>query len=62
MLFTLALISVVVGLIYLYFVWNFNYWKNKGVAGPKPIPVIGAFPGQFMQTRNLAYEVDELYK
>lgn len=62
MFYTLALIGAVVSLIYLYFVWNFDYWKKRGVPGPKPIPIIGAFPGQFMQSRNVAYEADELYK
>lgn len=62
MLYTLGLIGVVIGLIYLYFIWNFKYWSKRGVPGPKPIPLVGAFPSQFTQSRNMVYEVDEIYK
>lgn len=62
MLCAVFLIATGVGLLYLHFVWNFGYWKKRGVPGPKPIPIIGAFPGSFMQKRNLTYEVDDIYQ
>lgn len=61
-LISLALLATFVALLYIYFIWNFNYWKKRGVPGPKPIPVVGAFVGAFMQSTNLVYEIDELYK
>lgn len=62
MLFTIGLIATGVVLVYVYLTWNFNYWKDRGVLGPKPIPVIGSFPGVFSRKRSAAYEINDVYK
>lgn len=62
MLCTIFLFGIGVGLLYLYFVWTFNYWKKRGVPFIKPIPVVGAFPGAFLQKKNLAYEINDVYQ
>lgn len=62
MWFTIGLIALGLVLVYVYLIWNFNYWKNRGIPGPKPIPLVGAFPDAFMQKRNMVYEVDSVYK
>lgn len=58
----IGLIAILATILYVYLVWNFNYWKNKGVVGPKPIPLVGAFPQAFFQRKNMIYEVNEVYK
>lgn len=59
---TIVLVSVLFLLLYIYLVWNLNYWKNRGVPGPKPSIISGTFPGSFMQKLNKIVEIDELYR
>lgn len=50
--------------LYIYFTWNFNYWKKRGVAGPKPKPYLGTYPksSTFQTDTNFLLEADEIYK
>lgn len=59
---TLALLAIVCGLIYLFLVWNFGYWKKRGIKEAKALPFLGSFPSQFTQKRHFVYDVDEIYK
>lgn len=59
---TIILILILCMLFYKYLIWNFNYWKKLGVPGPKPKPFFGSFPGATMQSKQVLYEIDEIYK
>ncbi|KPJ17458.1 Cytochrome P450 6B1 [Papilio machaon] len=41
MLYLLALVTVLAGLLHYYFTRTFDYWKKRNVAGPKPVPIFG---------------------
>lgn len=62
MFWTVFLMSLVFVLLYVYLLWNRNYWKNRGVPGPEPTIILGTFPGSFKQNINQVVEIDELYK
>ena len=49
-------------LIYKYFVWNFNYWENRGVPTAKSWPFFGTFIKATLQRVNFVDEIDEVYK
>lgn len=34
---------LIVILIYCYFAWDLDYWKERIVPGPKPVPIFGNF-------------------
>ncbi|XP_044004563.1 probable cytochrome P450 6a14 [Aphidius gifuensis] len=36
----IGVVSIIIG-IYYYLTANFNFWKSRGVPGPKPIPIFG---------------------
>lgn len=59
---TLSLIIGALTLIYLYFVWNFDYWKKRGVKGPKPVPFFGSLKSVVLHNKCLTYDVDEVYR
>lgn len=50
--------------IYIYLTWNFNYWKRRGVAGPKPQPYVGTYPSSALlkEGTNFLTETDEIYR
>lgn len=58
----LASVGFVGYLVYLYFTWHFNHWKSKGVQGPEPKFLVGNFPSIVSRSRNLVYDVDDIYK
>ncbi|XP_073831658.1 probable cytochrome P450 28d1 [Musca autumnalis] len=49
-------------LLYIFLAWNFNYWKKRGVNGPKPRPFLGNFPSVFTQKRHIACDIQEIYE
>ncbi|XP_055911140.1 probable cytochrome P450 28d1 [Eupeodes corollae] len=61
-LITSGLVGALVALLYVFLVWNFNYWKKKGVKGPKPVPFYGSFPNMVKQKDNLSIDVQKVYK
>ncbi|XP_055845079.1 probable cytochrome P450 28d1 [Episyrphus balteatus] len=61
LLVTLCLILIIVGLAYLFLVWNFDYWKKRGIKGPKPSPLYGSIPSMVNQKRNLGYDIKDIY-
>lgn len=61
MLFTFGLIVGALILLYVYLTWNYKYWKNLGVPGPSPSPLLGNLPSAITHIRNVAYEVDDIY-
>ncbi|XP_055845082.1 probable cytochrome P450 28d1 [Episyrphus balteatus] len=58
---TLGLIGLLFGLVYLFLVWNFDYWKKKGIKGPKPTAVYGSLPSLITQKRHFSYDLKEIY-
>lgn len=61
-LLTLVLLSGVIALLYVYFIWNFNYWKNRNIPGPTPKPLLGTVPSAITQERNVYYDLADSYK
>lgn len=59
---TLLALAALVGLIYLVLVWNFGYWRKRGIKEARAYPFFGSFPSQFTQKRNVYYDLDEIYK
>jgi len=59
---TLILLSTVIALVYLYLTWNFNFWKKRGINGPKPKIFYGTQPNAITQKLNMIYDVIEHYK
>ena len=55
-------LSLFIIIIIAYLTWNFNYWKNRNVPGPKPRILSGTFPGSFSRKKPIPYEYDEIYK
>ncbi|XP_055907712.1 probable cytochrome P450 309a2 [Eupeodes corollae] len=58
----LCCLSAVLGAIYIYLSWNFNFWKKRGVAGPEPKLILGTIPCIIKKNRNLAFELQDLYE
>lgn len=52
----------VLGLHYVYFLWNADYWKKKGVFSPNSRALLGNLPSQLTGKKHLIYEFDELYQ
>lgn len=50
--------------LYLYLTWNFEYWKRRGVAGPRPRPFVGTFPKTALLDKNSNYinETSEIFR
>lgn len=59
---TTSLIIGVILLIYLYLTWNFDYWKKRGVKGPKPLPFFGSLKSVILHNKNMTYDVNDIYK
>lgn len=62
MFLTIFLVLCTLVILYVYLVWNFNYWKKRRVPGPKPVTLMGSFPGTFFQKKHIVDEIDEIYK
>ncbi|XP_043653301.1 probable cytochrome P450 28a5 [Drosophila teissieri] len=61
-LITLTLVSLVVGLLYAVLVWNYDYWRKRGVPGPKPKLFYGNYPHMFNMKRHLIYDLNDIYR
>lgn len=59
---TLSLVASLVGLIYVFLTWDFDYWKKRGIKGPKPRPFYGNFPNMVNFKRHPCYDMLEIYK
>ncbi|XP_026325916.1 cytochrome P450 6B5-like [Hyposmocoma kahamanoa] len=46
---------------YLFSTWNFNYWKKKNVAGPKPLPLFGNIVQSAFRQKYIGEEIKEIY-
>lgn len=62
---TLEILSYVVALLvalYYYFTAKFNFWRDRSVPGPKPIPVFGNIFWPMMGKQSLAEFLTDLYR
>lgn len=55
-------VATVLGLHYVYLLWNKDYWEKRGVFCPKSDLLLGNLPGQINGKKNMCYELDEFYK
>lgn len=56
-----AIVSVLV-VHYVYFLWNSDHWKKRGVFCPESNKLFGNLPGQVNGKRSIVYDLDDLYK
>ncbi|XP_055845952.1 probable cytochrome P450 309a2 [Episyrphus balteatus] len=61
-LITISLVCVLGALIYIYLSWNFNYWRNRNVNGPRPNLVFGNVPALIKHNRHMAFDMQEIYE
>ncbi|XP_030387575.1 probable cytochrome P450 28d1 [Scaptodrosophila lebanonensis] len=59
---TLLALAVLAALIYVFLIWNFNYWQKRGIKTAKSSPFVGSFPSIFTQKRNVVYDIDDIYR
>jgi cytochrome P450 family 6 len=57
----LAILVVVLTFVYKAFTRNFDYWKRKGVIGPKPHFVFGNLKDVILQQKSVNVKFNELY-
>lgn len=62
MIWTILLISYLVAILYFYLTWNYNYWRKRGIIGPRPSAIVGTFPKSAVYLRNFVYELDNIYR
>lgn len=58
----LLVIVGILGIHYIYFMWDANYWKKKGVFSPNSRALLGNLPGQVTNKRHIIYDMDDLYQ
>ncbi|XP_055371642.1 probable cytochrome P450 28a5 [Condylostylus longicornis] len=58
---SLVLLAVIAILGYIYLTWNNNYWKKRGIKGPKPKLFYGTQPSLITGKRNAIYDYLEHY-
>ncbi|XP_017063045.2 probable cytochrome P450 28d2 [Drosophila eugracilis] len=49
-------------LVYVFLTWNFDYWRKRGILTAPSWPFVGSFPSIFTKKRNVAYDIDDIYK
>lgn len=47
---------------FVYLLWNYDYWKKRGVFCPNSTSLFGNLPGQVNGKRNIVYDMDDLYR
>ncbi|KAM7349839.1 putative cytochrome P450 28d1 [Cochliomyia hominivorax] len=62
LMYFLISILILIGVLYIYLTWHFDYWIKRQIPGPKPKPLFGTFPGMVNAKRNFIYDLDEVYR
>lgn len=55
-------IAVVFLSLYYYFTKNFHHWKNLGIPGPRPLPLVGNFKDAITKTTAFGDIFKQLYE
>ncbi|KAG5671159.1 hypothetical protein PVAND_001372 [Polypedilum vanderplanki] len=56
---------LIASLLYLFYYWytsKYDYFKQRGLLGPKPRFPFGNVPNAFLQKRNFIYDLDDIYQ
>nr|ABC96862.1 CYP6B3v3a variant [Papilio polyxenes]ABC96863.1 CYP6B3v3b variant [Papilio polyxenes]ABC96864.1 CYP6B3v3c variant [Papilio polyxenes] len=61
MLYVITLVTVLAGLLHYYFTRNFDYWKKRNVAGPKPIPFFGNLKDSVLRRKHQVMVYKSIY-
>lgn len=61
-LFLFILLTVTIFMIYLFLSWNFTHWSNRGIKGPRPLPLFGSFPGLVTNKQHFADDINDIYR
>ncbi|XP_016961702.1 probable cytochrome P450 28a5 [Drosophila biarmipes] len=62
LLLTLILVFLAAALLYAVLVWNHDYWRKRGVPGPKPQLLCGNYPNMFAMRRHAIYDLTDIYR
>ncbi|XP_058448808.1 uncharacterized protein LOC131428780 [Malaya genurostris] len=62
MFLTISLVLAALAALYVYLVWNFNYWKKRDVPGPEPTPLLGNFHSLLLRNQPVMEEMDKIYQ
>lgn len=57
----LCIIATIFLAVYYYFTSNYNFWKSRGIRGPKPIPVFGNFKDAALNNKFMGDYLLEIY-
>ncbi|XP_075979732.1 cytochrome P450 6B1-like [Anticarsia gemmatalis] len=61
-MFLYLLVFVFAWLLYYFLTKSFNYWKDRQVCGPKPIPFFGNFKDVVLRKKHVGMLYNEMYK
>ncbi|XP_014357509.2 cytochrome P450 6B5 [Papilio machaon] len=61
MLYFLVTFASVLALLYFYFTRTFNYWKDRNVPGPKPLPFFGNFKDSILRRKHPGVVFKSIY-
>ncbi|XP_068622758.1 cytochrome P450 6B5-like [Battus philenor] len=61
MLFIIVTLITLLGVLYYYFTRTFNYWKKRGVAGPKPVALFGNLKESTLRREPIALTIKKIY-
>lgn len=62
MLYIIFIIALAVYLFYRWYISNFDYFKRRGLDGPKPSFPFGNIPNAFTQKKHSLYDLDDIYQ
>ncbi|XP_058821760.1 probable cytochrome P450 28a5 [Topomyia yanbarensis] len=49
------------GVVYLFLVWEFKRWRKVGINGPKPKVLYGNVPSMITQKKHVYYDLEKIY-
>ncbi|XP_068622472.1 cytochrome P450 6B1-like [Battus philenor] len=61
MLYVIVIVVTLFGLLYSYFTRTFNYWKKRGVAGPKPVALFGNLKDATLRREHVTLTLKKIY-